>query len=236
MILSLLEWLSRSMESTPALAITASFGWGIISVLLSPCHLASIPLVIGFINEQGRITLGKAFRLSLVFALGILITIAVIGAITAEMGRMMGDIGKWGNYLVAVIFFIVGLYLLDIIQLSWGSSAAQSMVRNKGYWAALVMGLIFGVALGPCTFAYMAPMLGVAFRVAAKNLPYAVMLMLAFGVGHCLVIVLAGTLTERVQQYLNWTGKSKAASILRKVCGGLLIFAGGYFVYTALLK
>ncbi len=232
MILSILEWLSRSLEATPVLAITAAFGWGILSVVLSPCHLASIPLVIGFINEQGRITLGKAFRLSLVFALGILITIAAIGAITAGMGRMMGDIGKWGNYLVAIVFLIIGLYLLDIIKLSWGNSAAQNIVRKKGYLAALVMGLIFGVALGPCTFAYMAPMLGVAFRVAATNLPYAIMLMLAFGLGHCLVIVLAGTLTERVQQYLNWTEKSKAASILRKACGILVILAGVYFIYT----
>ncbi|HEX3048394.1 MAG TPA: cytochrome c biogenesis protein CcdA [Bacillota bacterium] len=232
MILSILEWLSRSIESTPAFALTASFGWGILSVILSPCHLASIPLVIGFINEQGRITLGKAFRLSLVFALGILITIAAIGAITAGMGRMLGGIGKWGNYLVAIVFFIIGLYLLGFINLSWGNSATQSIVRKKGYLAALVMGLIFGVALGPCTFAYMAPMLGVAFRVAATNLPYAILLMLSFGLGHCLVIVLAGTLTERVQQYLNWNEKSKAVSILRKVCGILVICAGGYFIYT----
>ena len=95
------------------------------------------------------------------------------------------------------------------------------------------MGLLFGVALGPCTFAYMAPMLGVAFRVAATNLSYAIMLMMAFGLGHCLVIVLAGTLTEQVQQYLNWTEKSKAASILRKACGILVILAGVYFIYTA---
>jgi cytochrome c-type biogenesis protein len=233
MILSLLEWLSRSVESTPVLALIASFGWGITSVILSPCHLASIPLIISFINEQGQITLGKAFRLSLVFALGILITIAAIGAITAGMGRMLGDIGKWVNYLVAVIFLVVGLYLLDIIPLTWGSFVTQSIVRKKGYWAALLMGLIFGVALGPCAFAYMAPMLGVAFRVAATNLPFAFLLMLAFGVGHCLVIVLAGTLTERVQQYLQWTEKSTAASILRKACGVLVILAGGYFVYIA---
>lgn len=232
MILSILEWLSRSMEATPTLAIIAAFGWGILSIVLSPCHLASIPLVIGFINEQGRITLGKAFRLSLVFALGILITIAAIGAITAGMGRIMGDIGKWGNFFVAIIFFIIGFYLLGILQLSWGNSTAQNRIRKKGYLSALIMGLLFGIALGPCTFAFMAPMLGVAFKVAATNLLYAIMLMLAFGVGHCLVIVLAGTLTERVQQYLSWTEKSKAALILRGVCGILVILAGMYFVYT----
>ncbi len=233
-MLSLLEWLTKSLEATPTLAIIGSFGWGILSVILSPCHLVSIPLVIGFINEQGRITLGKAFRLSLLFALGILITIAAVGAITAGMGRMLGDIGKWGNYFVAIIFFVIGLYLLGLIQLSWGDGAVQNIVRKKGYLAALMMGLLFGIALGPCTFAYMAPMLGVAFRVAVTNLPYAIMLMLAFGLGHCLVIVLAGTLTKQVQQYLNWTEKCKGADVLRKVCGVLVVLASFYFIYTAI--
>ena len=234
MVLSILEWLSKSLKETAGLAMMATFIWVILSVILSPCHLASIPLIIGFINEQGCITVWKAFRLSLVFALGILITIAAIGAITASMGRIMGDVGNWGNYLVSIIFFFIGFYLLGIIQFSWGDSAAQNIIRQKGYIAALMMGLIFGVALGPCTFAYMAPMLGVAFRVAATNLLYAIMLMLAFGLGHCLVIVFAGTLMERVQQYLKWTEKSNTASILRKVCGILVILAGVYFIYITL--
>jgi cytochrome c-type biogenesis protein len=232
MILSIFEWLSKSLTASPLLAVIAAFGWGILSILLSPCHLAGIPLVIGFISEQGKITIGKAFKLSLLFAFGILITIAVIGATTAAMGRIMGDVGKWGNYLVAIIFFVIGLYLLGVINLSW--SDRPKVIRKKGAWAALIMGLLFGLALGPCTFAYMAPMLGVVFRVASTNLLFAMSLLLAFGFGHCLVIVFAGTMMERVQFYLNWTEQTKAANILRKVCG-LLVLAGGiYLIYNAL--
>lgn len=231
MLLAILEWLSSALMGSPLLAIVAAFSWGVLSIILSPCHLASIPLVVGFINEQGKISIGKAFKLSLVFALGILVTIAVIGGITAAMGRIIGDIGKWGNYLVAVIFFAIGLYLLDLIHLSW-TGARPKMIQKKGFIAALIMGLMFGLALGPCTFAYMAPMLGVAFNVAITNLAYAIALTLAFGIGHCLVIVIAGTLTEKVQQYLNWTEKTKAALVLRKICGILVILGGIYFIYT----
>jgi cytochrome c-type biogenesis protein len=230
MIISLFEWLSKSSTASPLLAVIAAFGWGILSIVLSPCHLASIPLVIGFISEQGKITIGKAFKLSLLFALGILITIAVIGAITAAMGQIMGDVGNWGNYLVAVIFFVIGLYLLDVINLSWSGNGPK-VVQKKGALAALIMGLLFGIALGPCTFAYMAPMLGVVFRVASSNILFAISLLFAFGFGHCLVIVLAGTMTERVQRYLNWTEQTKAAKMLRKVCGVLVLLGGVYLIY-----
>lgn len=55
----------------------------------------------------------------LLFSVGILITIAAIGVITAAAGRMMGDIGAYGNYFVAVIFLIVGLVLLGAIPMPW---------------------------------------------------------------------------------------------------------------------
>jgi cytochrome c-type biogenesis protein len=224
--------LSRAVEGSAGLALTAAFVWGVLSILLSPCHLASIPLIVGFIDQQGRITTRRAFTISLLFAVGILITIGVIGAITAAAGRMMGDVGRYGNYFVAVIFFVVGLYLLDAIRLPM-PNAAQPGMKSKGMLAAFVLGLVFGVALGPCTFAYMAPMLAVTFKLAATNLLYGILLLLLYGVGHCTVIVLAGTFTEVVQHYLNWNEKSKGAIILKKVCGVLVLLGGLYLIYTA---
>jgi cytochrome c-type biogenesis protein len=168
----------------------------------------------------------------LLFSLGILITIGVIGGITAAAGRMMGDIGQWGNYFVALIFFVVGLYLLGAISLPM-PNAAQPGMKSKGMLAAFVLGLVFGVALGPCTFAYMAPMLGVTFRLASTNLAYGVLLLVLYGVGHCGVIVLAGTFTEVVQRYLNWNEKSKGTLVLKKICGVLVIVGGLYLLYTA---
>jgi cytochrome c-type biogenesis protein len=145
---------------------------------------------------------------------------------------MMGDIGVWGNYFVAVIFFIVGLHLLGIIPLPFLEKGANPDFRKKGLWAAFVLGLIFGVALGPCTFAYMAPMLGVVFSVASTGLVFAVSLILAYAVGHCSVIVFAGTFTEVVQRYLNWNESSRGAVFLKKVCGVLVITGGIYLILS----
>ncbi len=224
--------LTKAVEATPAIAIIASFTWGILSILLSPCHLASIPLIVGFIDQQGRMSTRRAFFISTLFSLGILATIGAIGAVTAAAGRMMGDVGRYGNYFVAIIFFLVGLYLLDILSMPW-SGPGQIGMKRKGLLAALILGLVFGIALGPCTFAYMAPMLGVTFRVASTSLLYGIILLVAYGVGHCSVIVLAGTSTEMVQRYLNWSEKSKGTTIVRKVCGVLVILGGLYLIYAS---
>ena len=224
--------LTHAVEGAHAIAITAALLWGILSILLSPCHLASIPLIVGFIGQQGRMSTRKAFVTSAAFAVGILITIGVIGAITAAVGRMMGDIGQYGNYFVAVVFFIFGLVLLDVIPLPF-SGRGPGGIKRKGMLAAFILGLVFGVAIGPCTFAFMAPMLAVTFRVASTSLVYSAGLLLAYGLGHCSVIVLAGTCTEVVQRYMNWNEKSRGADILKKVCGVLVLLGGVYLIYTA---
>ncbi len=224
--------LTHAVEGTPAIALAAAFLWGILSVLLSPCHLSSIPLIVGFIDKQGQMSTKRTFAISALFAGGILITIAAVGAVTAAAGRMMGDVGRYGNYFVAGIFFLVGLYLLDIITLPW-SGPGQISMKRKGMLAAFVLGLIFGIAIGPCTFAYMAPMLAVTFRVASTTLLYGIVLLFAYGIGHCSVIVVAGTSTGWVQRYLNWNEKSKGAVILKKICGILVLLAGLYLIYRA---
>jgi cytochrome c-type biogenesis protein len=232
MIETIFTSLTKAVEGTAAIAITASFVWGILSILLSPCHLASIPLIVGFIDEQGRISTKRAFWISTLFAVGILITIGSIGAITAAAGRMMGDVGKYGNYFVALIFFLVGLHLLDVIPNPF-SNPGQVGMKRKGLFAAFILGLVFGIALGPCTFAFMAPMLGVTFKVAQTNLLYGAVLLLVYGLGHCSVIVFAGTFTEVVQRYMNWNERSRGAVILKRICGVLIILGGLYLIYTA---
>ncbi len=232
-----MEWLfttlSHAVEGSAGIALAAAFGWGVCSILLSPCHLASIPLIVGIIGGQDRMTVRRAFGMALLFAVGILTMIAMIGALTAAAGRMLGDVGRWGNYFVAAIFFVVGLHLLDAIRLPMPGAAQPGMMKRRGFLAAFILGLVFGIALGPCTFAYMAPMLAATFKLAATNLPYGILLLLSYGLGHCGVIVLAGTFTEVVQHYLDWNEKSRGAAILKRGCGALVLAGGLYLIYTA---
>jgi cytochrome c-type biogenesis protein len=228
----LFETLTAAVQGAPQVALAAAFAWGVLSILLSPCHLASIPLIVGFIQGRGEASTRRAAGLAGLFASGILITIAAIGAATAAAGRMLGDVGSFGNVLVAGVFILVGLALLDIVPLSW-TAPTPAGTKRRGAPAAFLLGLTFGIALGPCTFAYLAPMLGVTFKVAGSQPVFAGLLLLSYGIGHCLVIVAAGASAAWTQRMLNWNAGSPAGTVVKRVCGALVILAGLYLLYTA---
>lgn len=230
---SLFTTLTEALYSSYLLALLASFVWGVLSILLSPCHLSSIPLIIGFLAAQGEKKTSRSILLASFFAIGILLTIAVIGIITASLGRIMGDVGPVGKYAVAIIFIVVGLYLMDIIRLPDTGVKLQPFGIKSVFFSALSLGLIFGIALGPCTFAYMAPVLGVVFQMSNTNVVGAGTLLLAFGFGHCGVIVAAGGLASRVQSYLDWTNRSNAVLWTKRVAGFLVILGGIYTLFTS---
>ena len=224
--------LEEAIERAPAIALGAAFVWGILSVLLSPCHLASIPLVVGFITGMGTIRTRRAFAIASVFSLGIFTTIGALGVVTALLGRLIGDVGRVGNYAVAVIFLAIGLHLLGVIPMPW-SAAGKVSPKRKGLGGAYLLGLLFGITVGPCTFAYFLPVLGVAFLSGETNVMYGTLLVLVTAAGHCSIIIGAGTSMGALQRYLNWSESSKTTSILKKICGVLVILGGLYLLGKA---
>ena len=221
-------YLYETMQGSAAIAVFGAFLWGLASILLSPCHLSSIPLIIGFINGRKNETVRKAFLQSLFFGLGILITIAIIGIITGMMGKMLGDTGIWGYIFLTAFFILFGLILLDVVKMPDFDSPNLARFTKKGFLTSFIVGLIFGIGLGPCTFAFKAPMLGFVFQASSNSLSYGILLMAAFAIGHIGVIVFAGTFVEWVEKYLKWSSGSKKTQILKKICGILVIIAGLY--------
>ncbi|MBT3377166.1 MAG: cytochrome C biogenesis protein [Lentisphaerae bacterium] len=224
--------LTQALSGSPSVAVATALVWGVLSVVLSPCHLSSIPLIIAFIDGQGGVSKRRACLVASCFAFGILLTIAGVGVATAAAGRLLGDTGRYTNFVVAGVFFLVGLNLLDVIPTPW-SGPGQTSMKWRGLGAAFLLGFVFGIAIGPCTFAYMAPMLGIAFKIGAEQPLFAASLLLAYGIGHCAVIVVAGTSTALVQKMLNWGSRSRGPALLRWGCGVLVLLGGLYLIYTA---
>jgi cytochrome c-type biogenesis protein len=232
-VIELLTAFGRAFEASAALALPAAFLWGVLSVILSPCHLSSIPLVVAWMSGGDELPTGRrAVALSTSFALGVLGSIALVGAVTVAAGRMAGDVGPWGTWALAAVFFAMGLNLLGLLPLpSWSSLPAGASRRGPG--GALILGLVFGAALGPCTFAFMAPLLGLAFRAGAGQAAYGLLLVLLYGLGHSAAIVVAGASAQNVQRWLSWKAGARAAVWVRGGAGLAVIAGGIYFLSTA---
>lgn len=223
--------LTGAVQGAWPLALGAALLWGVLSIVLSPCHLASIPLIVAFIGGQGQTSTRRAATLASLFSLGILVTIAAIGLATAALGRMLGDVGRAGNWIVAIVFLVVGLHLVGVIPLPGGP--ARVGLARRGALGALLLGLLFGIALGPCTFAFLAPMLAVTLSAGSESLAFGSLLLLSYGIGHTAVIAVAGTFTQLVQRTLDWNERSRTLGAIRRICGVLIILAGLTLLYLA---
>lgn len=221
-----------ALEGSLLLAVAAALVWGVLSIVLSPCHLASVGLAAGFLGILDEPRRARATTVASVFAAGVLVTIAVAGALTVAAGRIAGDLGPWPNYVVSVLFAAVGLYLLGVIELPDFGRRVEGVGR-RGLGSALLLGVVVGTALGPCAFAFMAPMLGLVFRWAGTDTGRAVAVVAAFGLGHCAAIVVGTASIGRVQRAIRWSSDARAAAWARGGLGVALIAAGLWFLWSA---
>jgi cytochrome c-type biogenesis protein len=222
--------LTKAVEGAGWLAIPAALVWGILSIVLSPCHLTSVPLVIGYINRGQAPSARRGVWTATFFAVGVLVTLAMVGGLALAAGRLMGQTGIWGNIVVAMVLLAVGLYLLGLLRLPAGLTSPEVHPRRDAL-GALILGLVMGLALGPCAFAYLAPVLAVVFGMSGLSLTVGAGMLLAFAIGHSAVILLMGAFAGLLGKVLSWNERSKAALVLRKVCGALLVVGAAYLIY-----
>jgi cytochrome c-type biogenesis protein len=211
-----------------ALALAGSFLWGLVSVLFSPCHLASIPLMVAYVAGQGRLVRGReAARYALAFTSGLFCTIALVGLACTLLGRMLGDVGPYWTVAVGAALVLVALDMLGLAR--WGlGGGLPARTALRGLPGALALGLGYGLLSGTCTFGFLAPLLAVAGTQGRLSAGLA--LVLAFGLGHCLPIVLAGSsaaLARRVMEQRIIEGGSRH---VRRAAGLLVGLLGVYFM------
>lgn len=218
------EW----MGSSVGLAAVGCFLWGVVSVLFSPCHLASIPLIVGYVAGQDKLVEGRQAALYAgLFTTGLFLTIAAIGVICALLGRMLGDVGPYWTIVVGLILLWVAMDMLGVSKCSMGGSLMGSF-RLRGMGGAFVLGLAYGVLSGSCTFGFIAPILAV-ITVQAKVMT-GILLIVLFGLGHCIPIVIAGSSTALVRRLMANASWQRGGTAFRRLAGILIAIMGLYFV------
>lgn len=218
------EWMGAGL----ALAALGCFLWGMISVLLSPCHLASIPLVVAYVGGQEQLVKGRqAVHYAALFSTGLFLTILLVGVICALLGRMLGDVGPYWTMAVGVILLWVAVDMLGLAKCSM-PSGLMAKLQVKGAWGAFVLGLAYGVLSGSCTFGFIAPIL--AIITVQQQVLTGVLFILLFALGHCLPIAVAGSSTATVKRLLASSSFGEASGWFRKGAGVLIGGLGIYFL------
>jgi cytochrome c-type biogenesis protein len=224
---SILSNIADVINNSPGLAYLFVFLGGLISAS-SPCVLAIVPLVIGFVGGYSEGNKKKAIVYALVFALGLSITFTILGAIASLMGRLFGDVGKFWYYLAAGVAIIMGLYLIGVLKFKLPQPVTLK-TKHKGIVGAFLLGLLFGAVSSPCATPVLAVIL--AFVATKGRVIYGTSLLFVYAVGHCALIVLAGIFTGFVENYAKSKGVSNFSSLTKKISGILICLAGLYILY-----
>jgi cytochrome c-type biogenesis protein len=227
LLLTITGWLT----SGPAIALPAAFLWGMVSVLLSPCHIASIPLMIAYVAGQKIIPPPRlAARFAILFVFGLFLTIMAVGLICAAAGRMLGDIGPWWQAAVGILLLWVAWTLFKPPQCS-ATGNVLARFQFQGARGAFLLGLAYGLLSGVCTFGFIAPILGII--TLREEIAIGIAMLLLFGIGHCLPLALCGIFSARTMELLHSRAGQAAVKLMRKLAAAAVAGLGIYFLLAA---
>lgn len=222
------------MSGSFSLALLGSLLWGGVSILLSPCHLASIPLMVAYVSGQARAVQGReAAGYAGLFGLGLFMSIALIGGICSLLGQMLGDISPFWGIPVGGLLIWLGLDIMGISACRLPGKTPKAL-NIRGYSGAFILGASYGILSGACTFGFIAPIL--AIITLQQRVAEGMALMLAFAVGHCLPIVLAGSSAALSQRFLQARGMHAATRWGRRCAGLVVAGMGSWFVLLPVLQ
>ena len=227
-----LEAVSGLVANRGWVAFPACFAAGVVSSA-SPCVLAMIPLVIGYVGGYAEGSQKKAVQYSLMFTLGLTITFTVLGIIAGALGRLFGDVGGFWYYVLPPVAILLGLYLLFSEALNFNIGLSQRfMPKRKALLGAFLIGLFFGIVASPCATPVLAVIL--TFAAAKQDIVYSGGLLLAYALGHWVLVLGAGISAGFAQRVLASRGISNFSTYSKKV-GGVILIGVGIYLFTYLL-
>ena len=222
--LTINEWMMGGI----LIAALGCFLWGMVSVAFSPCHMASIPLIVSYVAGQDKALKAKdAAWYAVVFSIGLFISIAMVGIICSLLGRMLGEVGPYWTILVGAILIWVALDMWGVSRCSM-SGSLMGRIKIKGMLGAFVLGLAYGILSGSCTFGFIAPIL--AIITIQQKILIGIVYIVLFGIGHCIPIAVAGSSTAKVRKLMENSSFHEGSQWFRKLAGAAIGILGFYFV------
>ena len=206
--MTFLDNIEQIITLYPLAAFGAVFLAGVISSA-SPCVLATIPLVVGFVGGYADGDRLKAFRYSMAFVLGLSLTFTVFGAAAGLLGTMFGTLGGPWYLIAGSIALVMGGQMIGLYEIRL-PIRRDFKPKQGGIVGSFLLGLFFGVVSSPCA----TPVLVVLLTLVAGKgqVLYGVALLFCYAIGHCLLMLFAGTFTGFVEGFVKARGVVNCAA------------------------
>lgn len=213
--------------SLPVLFALSFFGGLVASI--SPCSLAMLPIIVGYVGGYSDEKPVKTFVQMLFFVFGTAIVFSIIGIICAITGKVFISFagGYFGIFLAGIIM-VMGLKLIGVLDFEL-PVVIKEMPKNDGtntYLYPVILGGVFALAGTPCSTPILAGIM--AFASLSASIAHAILMLFLFSIGQGLILILAGFLTSHLK---NWKGFYKFSDWLLKISGSLLVIASIYIFY-----
>ena len=217
-----------TQQGSLAILVGLSFLGGLVASI-SPCSLAMLPIIIGYIGGYSDAKPLKTFVQMLFFVFGTAIVFSIIGIICALTGKVFISFagGYFGIFLAGIIM-VMGLKLIGVLDFEL-PVVIKEMPKNDGtntYLYPVILGGVFALAGTPCSTPILAGIM--AFASLSASIAQAILMLFLFSLGQGLILILAGFLTSHLK---NWKGFYKFSDWLLKISGGLLVIASIYIFY-----
>lgn len=217
----------QNTENVNMLMYLASFLGGILTSV-SPCSLALLPIIVGYIGGYSKDSTARVALQALFFVLGLSFVFSIIGLICALTGKVLGSFStEYFTLIIASILLIMGLKLVNILDFEFPVIVKQIPKGNShSLIYAFLLGMLIAFAGSPCSTPILASIM--AFASYTENMTAAVLMLFLFSLGQGLILFLAAIFTSGLKKMKQFAGIS---DMLMKLCGLLLVLASIYLFY-----
>jgi cytochrome c biogenesis protein CcdA len=135
----------------------------------------------------------------------------------------------WWTYVAAAVCLLMGLHLIGIVR--WTIPAPTGWrPRRKGFVGAFLLGLLFGLVSLPCAGPVLLALLAL---IPVQGAWMGGVLLVAYSLGHCGLVLAGGTSMGLVQRLVDSRGWNRGVDFTRKLAGVLLALVGLFLLLAA---
>jgi cytochrome c-type biogenesis protein len=220
--MDLQQQLLSGLNNHSATVVGLSFLGGIVSSLL-PCSVSMLPVLIGYVGGYSEDSRLGVFQQVALFITGVALVMTILGLSASLLGVAFGGlVGSNWYYLVGVLAVVMGLHLLNVIQIPLPQFVTKLPDSKPGHIIApLLLGMAFGAASSPCGTPFLTAILG--FISQEKNIALGGVSLFAYALGQCLLLLVVGLFTGLLK---HMAIVRHAGRIIHTLSGAVFVLAG----------